>query len=38
LYKYVSPELKGEQEGVSGELQKQLDLTAPVKEIGVLGL
>jgi hypothetical protein len=38
LYKYVSPELKGEQEGVSGELQKQLDVTAPVKEIGVLGL
>jgi hypothetical protein len=38
LYKYVSPELKREQERVSEEIEKQLDMTDPVKEIGVLGL
>ena len=38
LYKYVSPELKGEQEGVSGEFEKQPDVTAAEKGIGVLGL
>ncbi len=38
LYKYVSPELKVEKEGMSDKLGKELDETTPVKEMGALGL
>ena len=38
LYKYVSMELKGEQEGATGGLQKQTTTTDPFREIGVPGL